>query len=167
MKGNISKTKGFKGDKGEAFKYEDFTPEQLERLKGERGEQGIKGDTPSVVFRYDASTGNLYYSSDSILVDVEYVNSENLATKEYVTEKILELANKVAPSPASITLYADRWYYNEADNVWSQEVVVANAEITEYSKIDLQLDAEQMKVFQEKNLALVAENDSGTVTVYC
>lgn len=36
--------RGGKGDKGEAFKFEDFTPEQLKKLKGEKGEQWNKGD---------------------------------------------------------------------------------------------------------------------------
>ena len=30
-----------KGDKGDAFKYEDFTPEQLNKLKGEPGKSGV------------------------------------------------------------------------------------------------------------------------------
>lgn len=33
-----------KGDKGDAFTYEDFTPEQLAALKGEKGDKGDKGD---------------------------------------------------------------------------------------------------------------------------
>ena len=37
-----------KGDKGDAFKYEDFTAEQLAALKGEKGDQGEKGDTPEL-----------------------------------------------------------------------------------------------------------------------
>lgn len=36
--------RGGKGDKGEAFKFEDFTLEQLKKLKGEKGEQWNKGD---------------------------------------------------------------------------------------------------------------------------
>lgn len=46
----IKGDKGDKGDKGEPFKYSDFTTEQLELLKGakgdrgERGEKGAKGD---------------------------------------------------------------------------------------------------------------------------
>ena len=39
---------GATGDKGDPFVYDDFTPEQLESLRGpqgERGEQGPKGDT--------------------------------------------------------------------------------------------------------------------------
>lgn len=33
--------RGPKGDKGEAFKYEDFTPEQLEQLRGPKGDDGF------------------------------------------------------------------------------------------------------------------------------
>ena len=32
---------GLKGDKGDPFRYEDFTPEQLEALKGPKGEDGL------------------------------------------------------------------------------------------------------------------------------
>ena len=37
--------KGNTGPKGEPFTYDDFTPEQLEGLKGPRGDTGPKGDT--------------------------------------------------------------------------------------------------------------------------
>jgi len=33
----------FKGEKGDAFKYSDFTPEQLASLKGEKGDKGDTG----------------------------------------------------------------------------------------------------------------------------
>lgn len=35
---------GLTGLKGDAFIYEDFTPEQLIALKGEKGDQGIQGE---------------------------------------------------------------------------------------------------------------------------
>ncbi len=139
MTGNISKAKGFKGE---------------------------KGDTPSIRFELD-NEGNLWYESDGILYDKDYLDKENIATKKFVEEKILELANKVAPSPASVTLYADRWQLDSDDGRWCQVVTVANATITPYSKVDLQLSAEQMTIFHEKHLAFVAENDGGIVTVYC
>lgn len=66
------------------------TNEQLEGLiddilteAKQSGEfKGEKGDTPAISFRYDEETGNLYYSSDGILIDKEYVDSNNLVTKE-------------------------------------------------------------------------------------
>ena len=55
MTGNISKAKGFRGEDGK---------------------------TPSVVLLYDPDSGNLYYSSDGIMVDKDYVNSQNLISKD-------------------------------------------------------------------------------------
>ena len=175
MIGNISKSKGFKGDAGSpgpqgppgpkgvdgTVSFNELSDEQRASLKG------ADGLTPSIKFIYDEDTGNLSYTSDGILVDTDYIDTNNLATKDFVTEKILEVANKVASSPASITLYADRWEQVGEDAMWYQEVVVANATITEYSKVDLQLSAEQLLIFYEKDLTFVTENDGGTITVYC
>lgn len=163
MTGNISKSKGVRGYRGNALTFEDLTTEQKESLKGGKGDKGDTGNTPSIIFRYDEETGNLYCDSDGILLDKEYVNSQNLATKSYVEE----CANKVAQTPASITLYANRWVEVTEEKMWYQEVVVANATITEYSKIDLQPSAEQLLVFYEKDLTFVTENYGGTVTVFC
>ena len=43
-----------------------------------RGSKGEKGDVPSLALRYDETTGDLYYSSEGILVDKEYVSSQDL-----------------------------------------------------------------------------------------
>lgn len=51
----LASLKGEKGDtgaKGDAFKYSDFTPSQLSSLKGERGDKGDKGDA----FKYSDFT---------------------------------------------------------------------------------------------------------------
>ena len=50
---------------------------------------------------------------------------------------------------------------------YGQVVDVNNANITPNSKVDLQIDSEQMVIFYEKDLAFVAENEDGKVTVYC
>lgn len=54
-------TNGSKGEKGDPFRYEDFTPDQLQALKGERGEKGepgIKGEDgkPGKAFTYEDFT---------------------------------------------------------------------------------------------------------------
>ena len=160
MAGNISKVpryvEGVVGPQGD---------------KGPQGEQGVKGDTPSIRFEYNQDTGELWYSSDGIMISKDYIGTLDIATKDYVIAKILELSNKVAPSPASVTLYADRWEQDAGETMWHQEVVVANATITPYSKVDLQLNAEQIAIFYEKDLAFVAENvtkdGKSVVTVYC
>ena len=82
MIGNISKSKGFKGDPG---------PIGPQGPQGEQGIQGEKGDSPAIVLRLD-DAGNLYYNSDGILVDKEYVESQNLVTKDemktYIDEEV-------------------------------------------------------------------------------
>lgn len=74
----------------------------------------------------------------------------------------------VQPKPASITLYAgeEKWI-KDSDNRWYQVVNVNNAVVTPRSKIDLQPSAEQLTIFHEKDLAFVAENEDGVVSVYC
>lgn len=112
--------------------------------------------------------GIAYPSSVSRLIVCD--GTDKIATKkdtEELLETLLEYSNKVAPSPASITIYADKWEQDENGLVWYQEVQVNNANITPYSKVDLQLSAEQVAIFYEKDLAFVTENEGGVVTVYC
>ena len=68
---------------------------------------------------------------------------------------------------ASITIYADRWEKGASETMWKQEVVVDNATVTEYSKIDLQPTPEQLAIFHEKDIAFVTENEDTKVTVFC
>ena len=164
MTGNISKSKGFrgergeKGDKGDAFKYTDFTPEQLANLKGE------KGDVPSIILEYDKATGDVWYESDGILVDKEYVDSNNLATKEYVMNLVLDLANKVAKTPYIITLYKDRWTLVDK-NKWHQEIEVPNT--TKHSMVDFMTTDEQFNYLVQNGILLYTVNDGGNVFAVC
>lgn len=72
----------------------------------------------------------------------------------------------ILPTPASITLYADRWE-QATDDRYYQVVTVNNATVTTNSKVDLQPNSEQLVVFHEKDLAFVTENEDGIVSVFC
>ena len=72
----------------------------------------------------------------------------------------------ILPTPASITLFANRWI-QDADNRWYQVVDVNNAVITSKSKVDLQPSPEQLSIFHQKDLAFVTENEDGVVSVFC
>lgn len=162
MKGNISKNKGFKGN---------------------------DGHTPSISFRYDASTGLLEYTSDGILLDKEYVDGSGFARKDELADVATSGSyNDLTDKPdisggGGAPLYA---YVNikGGESNWVSEVVkdnngntigyrygqtvnVNNAVITPNSKVDLQISSEQMVIFYEKYLAFVAENEDGVVTIYC
>lgn len=104
---------------------------------------------------------------------VEGCRYENLQMRcngkavESLTNTTDKSGGVTATSAASVTLYADRWEQSESENMWYQEVAVANATITPYSKVDLQPSAEQLLIFYEKDLTFVTENDGGNITVYC
>lgn len=63
----------------------------------------------------------------------------------------------------SVTLRASKW--SGSASPYSQVVSIPNA--TTHSKIDLQPSTEQLTIFHQKDLAFVAENEDGVVTVYC
>lgn len=75
----------------------------------------------------------------------------------------------VLPNPVSVTLYANKWVKatGDNDNRYYQTVSVQNARITTNSKVDLQPASEQLSIFHEKDLAFVAENSGGTISVFC
>ena len=68
----------------------------------------------------------------------------------------------IAPKYSSVTLFASAWVGD--DSPYSQVVTIDKA--TKNSMIDLQPSAEQLVAFHDKDLALVAENDDGVITVY-
>ena len=63
----------------------------------------------------------------------------------------------------SVTLYANRWVGDASP--YTQVVEIDG--VTPYSMINLQPSTEQLSIFYEKDLAFVAENEDGVVTVSC
>jgi hypothetical protein len=69
-----------------------------------------------------------------------------------------------AATIGTVNLTAANW--TGSGNLYSQVVTIAGAAVTENSQVDLTPSVEQLAVFYDKSLALVAENDGGVVTVY-
>ena len=132
-----------------------------------KGSKGDKGDTPSIVFRIDEN-GNIYYSSDGILVPENYVSSQKLATKEDVAalqESINMLLKKALTKKTTITLLKSAW---KGDNgKYTQVVEMPEGSVTPNSQVDLQITDEQMEIFSEKDISFTVKNIGGTVTVNC
>ncbi len=63
---------------------------------------------------------------------------------------------------AEVTLVAANWIGNASP--YSQVVTIPG--VTKYSQIDLTPSADQLAIFHNKDLAFVAENKDGVVTVY-
>jgi hypothetical protein len=77
------------------------------------------------------------------------------------------------PKTVSVTLLADNWTDGTDENgdlipdSWCQVVLQGSDLITAYSQVDLQPSTGQLAIFHEKDLAFVAENDDGVITVFC
>ena len=77
----------------------------------------------------------------------------------------------ILPTPASITIYPDKWEQTRDDdgnlieNRYYQYVTVDNAVITPNSKIDLQPKPEDLVIFHEKDITFTAVNSGGNVRV--
>lgn len=63
---------------------------------------------------------------------------------------------------SEVVLYANKWV--TSGNVYSQVVNIFG--VTENSQVDLTPSIEQLEIFYEKDLAFVAENEGGVVTVW-
>lgn len=63
----------------------------------------------------------------------------------------------------SVELLADKWQGTESP--YSQDVIING--VTPNSKVDLQLNTDQLGIFYEKDLSFVAANDNGHITVFC
>lgn len=75
-------------------------------------------------------------------------------------KEVLKLAN--APAIGEVTLLASAW--EGKDNLYHQIVEIEG--VSENSQVDLTPDVQQLAIFHNKDLAFVAENEGGTVTVY-
>ena len=140
---NNGQIQGAKGDKGDAFTYADFTPEQLAALKGEKGDkgdtgaqgpkgiQGEKGDTgaqgPNAVSAETATAlnGILKGNGANVAVAVagtDYASPENLNTKMNRTTSVNEAdANYTTMMARGEKLMAKADF--DAVTDWSTELV--------------------------------------------
>lgn len=73
----FSNVQTIKGEKGEPFRYEDFTAEQLLSLKGEKGDKGEKGNDGT--FNPNTTFPNLETSNKTIIeaINEVFINASN------------------------------------------------------------------------------------------
>lgn len=95
---------------------------------------------------------------------VESVTVNEITT--YIGESTLEdrigLLEDKATTISTVTLLASAWQGSASP--YSQIVAINGATVN--SKIDLQPTAEQTEELQDEDIAFVAENNSGIITVY-
>ena len=101
--------------------------------------KGPKGYTPV--------RGKDYWTQDDMFVIYDYINSEISRPRSWLVE---------------IPLPVDAW--EGSDDLHSQVVHIDDVFVNH--KVDLVLNVEQIVHFRKKDLAFVAENEDGVVTVY-
>ena len=79
-----------------------------------------------------------------------------------VEDQIRMAIDAMKPKCTNITLLASNWVGDT--NPWSQVVSISG--VTEHSKIDLHATALQIVELQNNDIAFMAENDDGVVTIY-
>ena len=83
------------------------------------------------------------------------------AVADYLRNNPVETGTKIVNG--SVELLADCWV-SGGENLWSQVVDIHG--VTANTQIDLTPSAEQLAIFRNKDIAFVAGNKGGVVTVY-
>lgn len=102
-----------------------------------------------------------YTATDAILAkEAERQSAEEARRASF--EEMMARVSEVIPVATNITLLAAAWTGTESP--YAQVVTIPG--VTARSKVDLQIDAELLEVFHDKDIAFVTENEDGVVTVY-
>lgn len=81
-----------------------------------------------------------------------------------IEDRIVALEQYQSPEfVKTVTIFASKWVGDTSP--YTQVVDIADT--TPRSKVDLQPSKEQLAIFYEKDLAFVAENEDGVITVSC
>lgn len=88
--------------------------------------------------------------------------AEYVAVLEALEERIAALESSLLVTVGEVELLAENWEGEESP--YYQEVTIDG--ITVNSMVDLEPSVEQLAIFHNKDLAFVAENEDGVVTVY-
>ena len=131
--------------------------------------RGWKGDDRDDWVRYESEPDHIKPLAGELVLEYDH-GVPRLKIGDGIHEfselPYMSIDSFVLPTPISITIYANKWE-KASDDRWFQKVIVDNVVITPNSKVDLQPSSEQIVVFHEKDLAFVAENEGGIVSVYC
>jgi hypothetical protein len=149
---------GFTPMAGEVIIYDIDDNHSYERIKIGDGSKNVN----ELPFVNDALKTELASQIDDVDDKVDAVSV--LVGDKKVSEQInTAIANKAdAPKLTNVSMLASSWIGES--NPWSQVVTING--VTDNSKIDLQPTALQIVELQDNDIALIAENTNGVVTIY-
>lgn len=96
----------------------------------------------------------------NLAFDVNF--SESMRDFDPVFDSVQVVSTNNLIRIGTVTLLASEWVGE--DQVYSQRVDIDG--VTERSQVDLTPDVQQLRVFYEKDISFVTENEDGVVTVY-
>ena len=101
---------------------------------------------------------------DGAIQDIEVEDIASAANELGIEERLFILEKNQSPKViSSVTLLSANWVGSASP--YTQVVNIDG--VTPYSKIDIQPSTEQLAIFHEKEITLVAENEDGVVTISC
>ena len=109
--------------------------------------------------KYDIDT---IFTAEADRVDAELARQNAEEARKAAFDAMMARVSEVIPVATNITLLASAWTGTESP--YAQVVTIPG--VTARSKVDLQIDAELLEVFHDKDIAFVTENENGVVTVY-
>ena len=154
---------GVKAQAGSTVYYGDNPPEEADVWIDPEGTGGAvtPEDIKKAVNEYFAENpADATLTKQGEAADAKVVG-DKLSALQAIVDKLVA---KALIKTVTINLIASAWV-EEGDNQFSQ--IVSIADVTSYSKVDLQPTAEQLAIFHEKDIAFVTENVGGVVTIYC
>lgn len=148
---NWLKATGFTPKQGEIIVYDIDNTHSYERIKIGDGEKNVNA---------------LPFVDGALRTDLlEQIGAvSTLVGDKKVSEQInAAIANKAdVPKLTNVSILASNWIGES--NPWSQSITITG--VTNNSKIDLQPTALQIVELQDNDIALIAENTNGIVTIY-
>ena len=96
---------------------------------------------------------------------VIYATAEDVKA---LRELLYDVANKVAQTRATVTVYANKWTPDtNCKDRWYQVVTVNGAEITNKSEVNVFPSGDMLDEMYERLITVYAEQENGVVKVYC
>lgn len=139
----------YEGDYSDNPEWEPYVkPETY--LANADGTVEVKPASPTTILTTD---------TEGVVLDVEYNRDAN--------KVIDQLYSLVQGGSASRISHIDLPSANWKGTASPYSQVVAIDGITDFSKVDINPSIEQLAIFHTKDIAFVAENEDGVVTVYC
>jgi hypothetical protein len=110
------------------------------------------------------STKTIIAWVDGDAQEIEVEEMDYIDLEPSIEERLTAIEQTHSPKFInSVTLYANSWVGDASP--YTQVVEIDG--VTPYSMINLQPSTEQLSIFYEKDLAFVAENEDGVITVSC